>query len=154
MIHAYLALCVLYLTFSLICRSSGLAFWRVDNSLGTFLPADPGTLSVIGRAYELRHILFGFRGASSKSLKDSNIQTMSSEGENVQRERSSITTSGWRFQAVASFRLIWWNQDSKSSKKLSIWRPIIPEGMVYFGDIAVRGYVIFTFWLSLLVSTS
>ncbi|PWA96948.1 pleckstrin (PH) domain superfamily protein [Artemisia annua] len=121
-------------------KSSGLAFWRVDNSLGTFLPADPGTLSVIGRAYELRHILFGFRGASSKSLKDSNIQTMSSDGENVQRERSSITTSGWRFQAVASFRLIWWNQDSKSSKKLSIWRPIIPEGMVYFGDIAVRGY--------------
>ncbi|GJX33564.1 pleckstrin domain superfamily protein [Tanacetum coccineum] len=118
---------------------SGLAFWRVDNSLGTFLPADPGTLSVIGRAYELRHILFGFHGASSKSLKGSNVQTLSSDIDNIQRERSSMAT-GWRFQAVASFRLIWWNQGSKSSKKLSIWRPIIPEGMVYFGDVAVRGY--------------
>ncbi|XP_024994007.1 uncharacterized protein LOC112527539 isoform X2 [Cynara cardunculus var. scolymus] len=120
--------------------SSGLAFWRVDSSLGTFLPADPGTLSVVGRAYELRHILFGFRGGSSKSLKDSEIQALSFDRDNVQSERSSTATSGRRFQAVASFRLIWWNQGSKSRKKLSIWRPIISQGMVYFGDIAVRGY--------------
>ncbi|KAK1438468.1 hypothetical protein QVD17_04277 [Tagetes erecta] len=117
-----------------------LAFWRVDNSLGTFLPADPGTLNVIGRAYELRHVLFGLRGASSKSLKGSDIQAHPSDGDNVQQERSSAANSGRRFQAVASFRLIWWNQGSKLRKKLSIWRPIIPQGMVYFGDIAVSGY--------------
>ncbi|XP_076943882.1 uncharacterized protein LOC143614277 [Bidens hawaiensis] len=121
-------------------KSFDLAFWRVDNSLGTFLPADPGTLNVIGRGYELRHILFGFRGASPKSIKGSDIQAHSSDGDNVQQERSSAANSGRRFQAVASFRLIWWNQGSKSRKKLSIWRPIIPPGMVYFGDIAVSGY--------------
>lgn len=111
----------------------------MDNSLGTFLPADPGTLNVIGRAYELRHVLFGLRGASSKLLKGSDIQAHPSDGDNVQPERSSAANSGRRFQAVASFRLIWWNQGSKSRKKLSIWRPIIPQGMVYFGDIAVSG---------------
>ncbi|MFS8029949.1 putative vacuolar protein sorting-associated protein [Helianthus anomalus] len=121
-------------------KSPNLAFWRVDNSLGTFLPADPGTLNVIGRAYELRHILFGFRGASSRSLKGSNVQAPPSDSDNIQPERSSAANSGRRFQAVASFRLIWWNQGSKSRKKLSIWRPIIPPGMVYFGDIAVSGY--------------
>ncbi|KAL8266737.1 hypothetical protein R6Q59_004081 [Mikania micrantha] len=120
--------------------SFDLAFWRVDNCLGTFLPADPGTLNVIGRAYELRHVHFGFRDASSKTVKGSDIQAHPSDSDNVQPECSSAANSGRRFQAVASFRLIWWNQGSKSRKKLSIWRPIIPPGMVYFGDIAVSGY--------------
>ncbi|XP_071692229.1 uncharacterized protein [Rutidosis leptorrhynchoides] len=120
--------------------TSGLAFWRVDNSLGTFLPAEPGTLNVIGRAYELRHILFGFRGPSSKTLKSSDIQAHPSDHDSIQPDRSSNANSGRRFQAVASFHLVWWNQGSKSRKKLSIWRPILPQGMVYFGDIAVRGY--------------
>ncbi|KAL7609935.1 hypothetical protein Lser_V15G10156 [Lactuca serriola] len=120
--------------------SPGLGFWRVDNSLGTFLPADPGTLNMSGRAYELHHILFGFRGVSSKSSKGSDSPALPSNRDNIQSERSSTATSGRRFQAVASFRLVWWNQGSKSRKKLSIWRPIIPQGMVYFGDIAVTGY--------------
>nr|XP_043638921.1 uncharacterized protein LOC122610015 [Erigeron canadensis] len=119
---------------------SGLAFWRVDNSLGTYLPADPVTLSVIGRAYELRHLLFGFQGASSKSMKSPETHALDSDRDIIQPERSSTANSVRRFQAVASFRLIWWNQGSKSRKKLSIWRPITPHGMVYFGDIAVRGY--------------
>ncbi|KAI3710546.1 hypothetical protein L2E82_40329 [Cichorium intybus] len=121
-------------------NSPGLAFWRVDNSLGTFLPADSITLNMFGRAYELHYILFGFRGASSKSSKNSDAQALPSNRDNIQSDRSSTATSGRRFQAVASFRLVWWNQGSKSRKKLSIWRPIIPQGMVYFGDIAVTGY--------------
>nr|XP_027080056.1 uncharacterized protein LOC113703042 isoform X2 [Coffea arabica] len=118
-----------------------LVFWRVDNSVGTFLSADPTTMNLIGRAYELRHLVFGFPYISSQTLKSSDIQTLPSAREHtIRSERSSTVNSGRRFEAVATFRLIWWNQGSGSRKKLSIWRPTIPEGMVYFGDIAVKGY--------------
>lgn len=116
----------------------------MDNSAGTFLPADPTTLSFTGRAYELRLALFQFPGVSSETSKGSYIQQSSSGPDStVQSERSSTLNSGRCFGAVAiaSFTLIWWNQGSSSRKKLSIWRPIVPQGMVYFGDIAVKGYV-------------
>lgn len=134
---------ILLSSISLFGRSSlsSLAFWRVDNSIGSFLPADPATLTMIGRAYELRHILVGFPEASSTS-KSSHNEAVTSDAQALQSERASVVNSGRRFEAVASFRLIWWNQGSSSRKKLSIWRPIVPQGMVYFGDIAVEGYVI------------
>lgn len=114
----------------------------MDNSIGTFLPADPSTLNVIGRAYELRHILFGFPETSSTSKSSYHEASPSEYAQDVQSERASVVHSGRRFEAVASFRLVWWNQGSSSRKKLSIWCPIVPSGMVYFGDIAVQGYVI------------
>ncbi|XP_028077973.1 LOW QUALITY PROTEIN: uncharacterized protein LOC114279888 [Camellia sinensis] len=123
-----------------ISCSSSLAFWRVDNSVGTFLPADPSTLGMIGRAYELRHIFFGFPETSSASKSLDNESFPSDHAGTLQSDSTSTVNSGWRFEAVASFRLIWWNQGSGSRKKLSIWRPIVPEGMVYFGDISVQGY--------------
>nr|GMC69380.1 uncharacterized protein LOC109152925 [Ipomoea batatas] len=64
----------------------------------------------------------------------------SSHRNTLQQELSSSVNSGRRFEAVATFRLIWWNQGSGSRKRLSIWRPIVPQGMVYFGDIAVQGW--------------
>ncbi|KAF2308991.1 hypothetical protein GH714_042439 [Hevea brasiliensis] len=118
---------------------SPLAFWRVENSLGTFLPADPMTLSLIGGAYELRNIKFGLSESSTKASKSSDARTSSGD-DALQSGKSSCVNSGRRFEAVASFQLIWWNQTSSSRKKLSIWRPIVPQGMVYFGDIAVKGY--------------
>ncbi|KAM5573225.1 hypothetical protein ABKV19_012985 [Rosa sericea] len=118
---------------------SSLAFWRVDNSVGTFLPADLNTSSITGGAYDLRHIIFGFPEASAKSSNSLNAQT-SSQSHNPQSERSATVNSGRRYEAVASFRLIWWNQGSNSRKRLSIWRPVVPPGMIYFGDIAVKGY--------------
>ncbi|KAL3499805.1 hypothetical protein ACH5RR_038898 [Cinchona calisaya] len=122
-------------------RHSSLVFWRVYNSVGTFLPADPTTMSLIGKAYELRHLVFGFPEISSQTSKSSDIQAIPSGHEQtIQSERSSTVNSARRFEAVATFRLIWWNQGTGSRKKLSIWRPIVPEGMVYFGDIAVKGY--------------
>ncbi|OVA12725.1 Pleckstrin homology domain [Macleaya cordata] len=121
--------------------SSSLAFWRVDNSVGTFLPADAVNMNVIGRAYELRHIIFRYLDGSSKALKGSNIQDIPLDhDQTLQSERSAGLNSGRRFEAIASFRLIWWNQGSGSRKKLSIWRPLVPPGTVYFGDIAVQGY--------------
>lgn len=111
----------------------------MDNSVGTFLPADPTTLSLSGRAYGLRHVFFGLHKDSSKSSKSSEIGAPSSHSNTLQQELSSSVNSGRRFEAVASFKLIWWNQGSGSRKRLSIWRPIVPQGMVYLGDIAVRG---------------
>lgn len=117
-----------------------MAFWRVGNSAGSFLPADPRTLSFEGRAYELRLELLRVPEMSSKSLKRSDSQQSSSGRErNISSERSLALNSGRRFDSVASFQLIWWNQGSSSRNKLSLWRPLVPHGMVYFGDIAVKG---------------
>ncbi|XP_047340404.1 uncharacterized protein LOC124943990 [Impatiens glandulifera] len=115
------------------------AFWRVNNSLGNFLPADPSTLGLIGRAYELRHVYFG--SPSSKASKISEHENQSGHTPAVQLDSEGPSNvNGQHFEVVASFHLIWWNQSSNSRKKLSIWRPIVPPGMVYFGDIAVQGY--------------
>ncbi|OMP08180.1 hypothetical protein COLO4_06705 [Corchorus olitorius] len=120
---------------------SSLAFWRVDNSLGTFLPAESTTFSLLGRAYELRHVIIGSSEVYPKASRTSDIEA-SSSGRIYSRhsESSAVVNSGRRFEAVASFRLVWWNRGSSSRKQLSIWRPEVPQGMVYFGDIAVQGY--------------
>ncbi|XP_022737877.1 uncharacterized protein LOC111290709 isoform X2 [Durio zibethinus] len=120
---------------------SSLAFWRVDNSLRTFLPAEPTTLRLLARAYELRHVIIRSPEDYPKASRSSDIQASpSGHVNNRQSEHSSVVNSGRRFEAVASFRLVWWNRGSSSRKQLSIWRPVVPQGMVYFGDIAVQGY--------------
>ncbi|XVE65214.1 hypothetical protein DITRI_Ditri07aG0162900 [Diplodiscus trichospermus] len=117
------------------------AFWRVDNSLGTFLPAEPTTLRLLARAYELRHVIIGSPEVYPKASRSSDIQAFPSGCLNNRRsESSTVVNSGRRFEAVASFTLVWWNRGSSSRKQLSIWRPVVPQGMVYFGDIAVQGY--------------
>lgn len=113
----------------------------MDNAVGTFLPADPSNLSLTQKAYELRHLYLGFQEVSPAKPKGVENQPSTSVGNNSMRsEISSTLNSRRRIEAVATFRLIWWNQGSASRKKLSIWRPVVPEGMVYFGDIAVQGY--------------
>lgn len=127
-----------------------LAFWRVDNALGTFLPADPTSFNLAGRAYDLRHIMFGSSESSSKSSKGSNVQASpSSHGHNLQSE-GSLLNSALRVQTITSFRLIWCNQGSNSRKKLSIWRPEVPQGTLYFGDIAVKGYMMLVIYFFLI----
>lgn len=120
---------------------SSLAFWRVDNSVGSFLPADPSTLNLLGRPYELRHILFGSTAVLPK--ESSYVDDRTTPDDIIQPTRPqplNSVNSGHRFEAVATFELIWWNRGSGSQKKVSIWRPIVSEGMAYFGDIAVSGY--------------
>ncbi|CAN4127752.1 unnamed protein product [Withania somnifera] len=124
----------------MVNRSSNLAFWRVDNSVGTFLPSDPTILKLCGRAYDLRHIFFGLPRDLSETSKSSETGALSGQNHAVQSAKSSTVNSGRRIEAIATFRLIWSNQGSGSGKELSIWRPNIPQGMVYFGDIAVQGY--------------
>lgn len=111
----------------------------MDNSVGTFLPADPFTFSLSDRAYDLRHTIFGFPEEFPKSSGRPHNQASRSFTNSRQLENSAIANSGRRFEAVASFRLIWWNRGSSTRKKLSIWRPVVSGNMVYFGDIAVKG---------------
>jgi vacuolar protein sorting-associated protein 13A/C len=119
------------------CRANAnTSFWRVDNAFGTFLPGDPANVSLHVNAYDLRHMLFSSADASSKNSsggKDSR------RNDAPQVERSALT-SGRLFEAVASFKLVWSNDGMSAPKKLSIWRPMMSEGMFYFGDIALSGY--------------
>ncbi|KAL4281079.1 hypothetical protein GQ457_03G021660 [Hibiscus cannabinus] len=120
-----------------ITITNHLAFWRVDSSLGTFLPAEPTTLRLLGTAYELRHVIIRSSEVYPKVCGVSEIQTSPySCVNNLQPESSSVRC----FEAVSSFRLVWRNRGSSSTKQLSIWRPVVPPGMVYFGDIVVQRY--------------
>ncbi|KAL5551261.1 hypothetical protein UlMin_001437, partial [Ulmus minor] len=123
-------------------HTSSLTFWRVDNSVGTFLPADPSTYSLMGKPYDLRHMIFGVSEGSSKaSISSNNVQTSpAGHSQSLQSERVLPISSSLRYEAVASFQLIWWNQGVNTRKKVSVWRPKVPPGTVYFGDIAVKGY--------------
>ncbi|KAF8032759.1 hypothetical protein BT93_D1608 [Corymbia citriodora subsp. variegata] len=117
---------------------SSLAFWRVRNSAGTFLPADP-TTGLLNAAYELRHLMFPIID-SPKAYKSPHAQASSSHIDTPQPQRSIGASSCRRFEVIADFELVWRNHGSNSGRKLSIWRPVVPQGMVYFGDIAVQGY--------------
>lgn len=123
-----------------------MAFWRVDNTFGSFLPADTGNMSLIGKPYDLRHMIFGNQESAVKSSKSSSVQDASQYvNRTPQLERSSMVASGRLYEATANFKLIWWNNGTNSRKKLSIWRPMIPHGMVFLGDIAVDGYGCYDF---------
>lgn len=131
---------IFFVCFCLQCSSqSSLAFWRVDNSVGSFLPADPSTLKLVGRPYELRHILFGSTGVLPKESSYMDVRTTPDNMQPTRPQSLNSVNSGRQFEAVATFELIWWNRGSGSQKKVSIWRPIVSEGMAYFGDIAVSG---------------
>ncbi|KAL6906369.1 hypothetical protein ACP4OV_003970 [Aristida adscensionis] len=119
----------------LLRGNANMVFWRIDNAFGSFLPGDPTSLSVHGNAYDLRHMLFNGADSSSKTI--SRGQDLRNDASRIER---SALTSGRLFEAVASFKLIWSNSGTSSRKKLSIWRPMLSEGLFYFGDIAVNGY--------------
>nr|XP_009413254.1 PREDICTED: uncharacterized protein LOC103994598 isoform X1 [Musa acuminata subsp. malaccensis] len=120
-------------------NNADIAFWRLENSFGSFLPANPNSTNLIGKAYELRHVLFRNSDTFIEDSKSSRVQTtINDDGSRL--ERAELLTSGRLFEAVANFKLIWWNQGTSFRKKLSIWRPVVSPGMVFLGDIAVQGY--------------
>ncbi|CAI0538916.1 unnamed protein product [Linum tenue] len=122
-------------------REPSLAFWRVKNSFGTFLPADPTSLAVTGSAYELRSEKYGYSKVLRNALKNSEVQdSPPGRANTLNPEQSIAANSGRRFQEISSFQPLWSNRSANSRKKVSIWRPVVPQGMVYFGDIAVNGY--------------
>ncbi|XP_042394059.1 uncharacterized protein LOC121984930 isoform X2 [Zingiber officinale] len=123
-------------------KHADFAFWRVDNSFGSFLPANPNNKNLIGKAYELRHVHFGNFNFSTKD-RSSNVKYNTRDdinGGGSHFERAGVFTSSRLFESVANFKLVWWNHGTPSQKKLSIWRPVFSPEMVFLGDIAIQGY--------------
>ncbi|KAJ0970742.1 hypothetical protein J5N97_018701 [Dioscorea zingiberensis] len=121
--------------------SENVAFWRVENSFGSFLPADPIHLNITAKPYDFRHIISATSDFSTDTTRSFSSRDNSQRHDHaLQLERSAFLNSGRLFEAVASFKLIWWNQGSASRRKFSVWRPMVQPGMVYLGDIAVQGY--------------
>ncbi|KNA21084.1 hypothetical protein SOVF_046540 [Spinacia oleracea] len=118
--------------------SMDLPFWRVDNSVGSFVPTDLNSMKLVGGAYDLRHIFFGI-SEFSQDIPRSNPCHASPRNGPLSAELA-IANSGRLFETVTNFDLVWSNQGSRSKKKVSIWRPVVAQGMVFFGDIAVKGY--------------
>ncbi|WOL09557.1 hypothetical protein Cni_G18310 [Canna indica] len=121
-------------------NNADIAFWRVENSFGSFLPANPNKMNLVGKAYELRHVLFSNSDSSGKVSLSSTSRHSRNTGDSSQLERAGTLTSGRLFEAVTNFKLIWWNRGTSFRKKISIWRPVVSPGMVFLGDIAVQGY--------------
>lgn len=118
----------------------------MDNSFGSFLPAKPADLSVVdGRGYDLHHMIFWQSEKPSRTSKNSVAQTNQQTSSHGPSLENPVLTSGRLFEVVARFKLIWWNQGTNPQKKLSIWRPVVPHGMVFLGDLAVQGYSPFFF---------
>ncbi|KAG0473021.1 hypothetical protein HPP92_014878 [Vanilla planifolia] len=128
--------CIAFQMADLNGHANDIAFWRVDNSFGSFLPAS-SDMSVDGRAYEFRHMIFGLPEQPAMTTK---VQNDSETSNQSPLQGRTVLTSGRLLEVVASFRLIWWNQGTDPHKRLSIWRPVVPRGMVFLGDIAVQGY--------------
>lgn len=99
-----------------------------------------------GVAYELRHIIFGYLEEAVKAeaaaiSRDLDLQTS-------RPVRYAASTSSRQIEPTSTFKLVWWDHGCTSDKKISIWRPIVSDGMVYLGDIAVSGYVLFATFIS------
>ncbi|KAE8702415.1 hypothetical protein F3Y22_tig00110482pilonHSYRG00005 [Hibiscus syriacus] len=143
-----------------------LAFWRVDNSLGTFLPAEPTNLSLLARPYELRHVIIMSPEVYPKASRSSDIQTaVSGRISNQQSDHSIVVNSGRRFEAVASFRYeppntcivlhdaededlfkapsgfqpVGQIKKQRGMESVSFWLPQAPPGYVSLGCIASKG---------------
>jgi vacuolar protein sorting-associated protein 13A/C len=93
-----------------------LAFWRLENSVGTFLPSDP-TLSLMGRAYELRHMMFGLLDSPKGYYNPNTLAAHSPHTSSIDSKSSVSVSTGHYSEAVASFQLVWWNHESGSRKK-------------------------------------
>lgn len=121
------------------------AFWRVDNSTGSFYLDGQSEHAKPFRAQELRQIISNYESFPVQETKPSrSIQPTSNQQSPLHHSsaRQSLTpslSSGRIYESIARFELIWWNKGSGSKKGISIWRPVIPAGCVILGDIAVDG---------------
>lgn len=116
------------------------AFWRVDNSVGSFFPGQSESGHPKWKAYDLRNVVFGYNQEYANPSMQKPVRGSDSKEEVMNLERSEPILSNQRYQSVAQFELVWWNRGNSAKKKVSIWRPIVPPGCFYVGDIAVPGY--------------
>lgn len=124
------------------------AFWRVDNSAGSFFVVHDLNDSATMKAYELRHVTIsqGFPRPQEKqpdeilAMSPSECMVEPHTGDSSTHVLSRSLATGPHCETVACFKLIWWNKSDTSNRKISIWRPILPPGCVFAGDLAVNGY--------------
>ncbi|KAL2636221.1 hypothetical protein R1flu_007700 [Riccia fluitans] len=124
-----------------------LSFWRVDNSSGTFFTAGRSESPVSFKPFEIRQVISSYDSFPVQETKPSSAVESSSNQQtplNVSSTRQSLgpsLSSGRMYESTARFELIWWNKGSGARKGISIWRPVVPAGCVFLGDIAVEGYL-------------
>lgn len=112
----------------------------MDNCFGSFILEDSENQHLVGKAYDLRHMLFkNSPNPSSNISSGEHYQTSHRVGSSAQIEGDASFSSGRLLEVVDSPKLVWCNNGTSSRKRLSIWRPDVPLGMVFFGDIAVKG---------------
>lgn len=116
------------------------AFWRVDNSVGSFLPRQSETGHIKWKAYDFRYVVFGYNQECANPSMQKPAHGSNSIEEVMKLESPEPIVSSERYQNVAEFELVWWNRGNSAKRKVSIWRPILPPGCFYVGDIAVPGY--------------
>ncbi|KAI5072395.1 hypothetical protein GOP47_0012501 [Adiantum capillus-veneris] len=127
------------------------AFWRVDNSLGSFFVESGNHNSVMPKPFELLQVACSL-GFPKVKISDPNAIRGAPTSEDVLGEQSaadnveqSQPTPGLAVprelcEPVAGFKLVWWNKGDNANDKISIWRPILPPGCCFAGDLAVEGY--------------
>jgi hypothetical protein len=149
--------------FYLNCRNENLipdkgwAFWRVDNSAGTFF-VEPviGNKVSMPRGYELRHAIISYTVFPVNETKPSTStdqpipkisRTVSErpqqgqEGAKALMSTTASASSQRMYEHVTEFKRIWWDEGSKFWKGISIWRPVVQPEFAILGDVAVKGYV-------------
>ncbi|KAK8578932.1 hypothetical protein V6N12_069275 [Hibiscus sabdariffa] len=100
---------------------SSLAFWRVDSSLGTFLPAEPTTLRLLV------------------------VSAMSSQKVHQLYEPPNTCTvfhdmeDGELFKAPLEFQLVGQIKKQRGMDNISFWLPQAPPGYVALGCVACKG---------------
>ncbi|MCO5611230.1 hypothetical protein L7F22_065481 [Adiantum nelumboides] len=127
------------------------AFWRVDNSVGSFFVESDIYNSVMHKPFELLQVTCSL-GFPKAKKSDPNAVRGAPTSEDVLGEHSTaveteqsqptseLAAPGELCEPVAGFRLVWWNKGDTANDRISIWRPILPPRCCFVGDLAVEGY--------------
>ncbi len=123
------------------------------------------------KAYEIWHVMNNYKPytvhetepatAVSRQLSGTtpDLDVLQQEGtppQEFQRDESGVVvsqglSSGWSYEKVARFKLIWWDKGSGSRDGVSIWRPIVHPRMCnvgWFGCSRVNHFSALFFFVS------
>ncbi|KAJ7562087.1 hypothetical protein O6H91_03G054700 [Diphasiastrum complanatum] len=120
------------------------AFWRADNSFGSFFPLCILPSDKTPSPYELRNVAFKLESTPVRKAEHSQeAPAASQEQNNVQHlpDEATLEIPGRLIcRSVTRFRLIWWDKGAAVQKHISLWRPVLPLSCGLLGDLAVVGY--------------
>nr|CAB3500118.1 unnamed protein product [Digitaria exilis] len=140
--------------------NGNMIFWRADNAFGSFLPGDPASMSMHGKAYDLRHMLFDGADSSSKTIS----RRQNSRNDASQLQRSALTSGMFYFGDIAvngyeppnsavvlrdtgedtflrapeGYDLVGRIKKHRGTEGISFWFPKAPSGFVALGCIASK----------------